>query len=76
MAYLEPCLTFAYSELCHIQNPGIFRTQSVSKTNININNNNINFLFPLINKYIYCDVTPYHHNGFVATCWLGEFASW
>ena len=26
--YLEPCLTLGYSEPCHIQNPGIFRTLS------------------------------------------------
>ena len=25
-AYLETCVTLAYSEPCHIQNPGIFRT--------------------------------------------------
>ena len=27
VAYLEPCITLAYSEPCHIQNPGIFRTR-------------------------------------------------
>ena len=24
VAYLEPCVALAYSEPCHIQNPGIF----------------------------------------------------
>ena len=32
VAYLEPCVTLAYSEPCHVQNPGIFRTQNVLKT--------------------------------------------
>ena len=26
VAYLEPCVTLAYSEPCHIQNSGVFRT--------------------------------------------------
>ena len=29
MAYLEPCVTPAYSEPCHTQNPGIFRTRNI-----------------------------------------------
>ena len=29
VAYLEPCVTLAYSEPCHIQNAGIFRTQVI-----------------------------------------------
>ena len=28
-AYLEPCLTLAYSDPSHIQNPSIFRTQDI-----------------------------------------------
>ena len=32
MAYLELCVTLAYSEPCHIQNPGIFRTQYIFRT--------------------------------------------
>ena len=32
VAYLEPCVTLAYSEPCHIQNPGIFRTQDIFRT--------------------------------------------
>ena len=28
VTYLEPCVTLVYSEPCHIQNPGIFRTLS------------------------------------------------
>ena len=32
VAYLEPCVTLAYSECCHIQNPGIFRTQNIFTT--------------------------------------------
>ena len=28
-SYLEPCITLAYPELCHIQNPGIFRTRDI-----------------------------------------------
>ena len=28
-AYLEPCVTLAYSEHCCIQNPGIFRTRYI-----------------------------------------------
>ena len=32
VAYLEPCVTLAYSELCHIQNPEIFRTQDIFRT--------------------------------------------
>ena len=32
MAYLEPCVTLAYSKPCHIQNPGIFRAQDISRT--------------------------------------------
>ena len=31
--YLEPCVTLAYSELCHIQNPGIVRTQDIFSAN-------------------------------------------
>ena len=31
-AYLEPCVTLAYSEPCHIQTPGIFRTQDIFRT--------------------------------------------
>ena len=31
VAYLEPYVTFIYSELCHIQNPGIFRTRDNSE---------------------------------------------
>ena len=30
--YLEPCVTLAYLEPCHIQNPSIFRTQDKFKT--------------------------------------------
>ena len=29
MAFLEPCVTPAYSEPCHTQNPGIFRTRDI-----------------------------------------------
>ena len=29
VAYLESCVTCAYSELCHLQNPSIFRTQYI-----------------------------------------------
>ena len=29
MVYLEPCIFLAYSEPCHIQNPGIFRTSDI-----------------------------------------------
>ena len=29
VAYLEPCVTLAYSEPYHIQNPGIFRTRDI-----------------------------------------------
>ena len=32
VAYLEPCVTLAYSEPCHFQNPGIFRIQNILKT--------------------------------------------
>ena len=32
VAYLEPCVTLTYSEPCHIQNPGIFRTQDIFRT--------------------------------------------
>ena len=32
MASLEPCVTLAYSEPCHVQNPGIFRTQNIFRT--------------------------------------------
>ena len=32
VAYLEPCVTLAYSDTCHIQNPGIFRTQDKFRT--------------------------------------------
>ena len=32
VAYLEPCATLEYSELCQIQNPDIFTTQDVFKT--------------------------------------------
>ena len=31
-AYLEPCVTLVYSDLYHIQNPGIFRTQDIFRT--------------------------------------------
>ena len=30
--YSEPFVTFAYSQLCHIPNPGIFRTAVIFKT--------------------------------------------
>ena len=29
VTYLEPCVTLAYSEPCHIQNPGIYRAQDI-----------------------------------------------
>ena len=29
VAYIEPCKTLAHSEPCHIQNPGIYRTQDI-----------------------------------------------
>ena len=29
VAYWEPCVTLAYSEPCHIQNPGIYRAQDI-----------------------------------------------
>ena len=32
VAYLEPCVTLAYSEPCHIQNPGIFSSQDIFRT--------------------------------------------
>ena len=32
VAYLESCATFAYLEPCHIQNPGIFKTQNIFRT--------------------------------------------
>ena len=32
VAYLEHCITLAYSKPCHIQNTNIFRTQDVFKT--------------------------------------------
>ena len=32
VAYLEPCLTLAYSDPYHIQNPSIFRTQDIFRT--------------------------------------------
>ena len=32
VAYLKPCVTFVYSKSCHIQNPGIFRTQVIFRT--------------------------------------------
>ena len=32
VAYLEPCVTLAYSKPCHIQNLGIFITQDVFRT--------------------------------------------
>ena len=32
VAYWEPCVTLAYSEPCHIQNPGIFRAQDIFRT--------------------------------------------
>ena len=32
VAYSEPCITLAYSETCHIQNSGIFRTQDIFRT--------------------------------------------
>ena len=31
VAYLEPCVIRAYSEPCHVQNPGIFRTQDICR---------------------------------------------
>ena len=32
VAYLEPCVILAYSEPCHIQNPGMFRTRDIVRT--------------------------------------------
>ena len=32
VAFLEAYVTLAYSEHCHIQNPGIFRTQDIFRT--------------------------------------------
>ena len=32
VSYLQPCVTLAYSEPGHIQNPGIFRTQDIFVT--------------------------------------------
>ena len=32
VAYLELCVTLEYSDPCHIQNPGIFRTQGIFRT--------------------------------------------
>ena len=32
MVHWEPCVTLAYSETCHIQNPGIFITQDIFRT--------------------------------------------
>ena len=32
VAYLELCVILAYSEPCHIQNPGIFRTHDIFRT--------------------------------------------
>ena len=32
MAYLELCVTLAYLEPCHIQNPGIFRNQDIFRS--------------------------------------------
>ena len=32
VAYLEPCVTLAYSEPCHIQNPSIFKTWDAFRT--------------------------------------------
>ena len=32
VAYLESWVTCAYSELCHLQNPSIFRTQDIFRT--------------------------------------------
>ena len=32
VVYLEHCVTLAYSEPCHIQNSGIFRTQDIFRT--------------------------------------------
>ena len=32
VAYLEPCVTLVYLEPCHIQNPGIFRTQDILRS--------------------------------------------
>ena len=32
VAYLKFCVTLAYSEPCHIQKPGIFRTQVIFRT--------------------------------------------
>ena len=29
VAYIEPCVTLEYLEHCHIENPGIFRTQHI-----------------------------------------------
>ena len=30
--YSKPCVILAYSELCYIQNPGIFKTRDISRT--------------------------------------------
>ena len=32
LAHLEPCVIFAYSEPCHVQNPDIFKTQDIFRT--------------------------------------------
>ena len=32
VAYLEPCVTLAYLEPCHIQNPSIFKTWDAFRT--------------------------------------------
>ena len=32
VAYLKSCETLAYSESCHVQNAGIFKTQDILKT--------------------------------------------
>ena len=34
MAYLEPCVTLAYPEPCHIQNPEIFRTRDIFRARL------------------------------------------
>ena len=35
-AYLEPCVTLAYLEPWHIQNPNIYRIRSIFRTQSNI----------------------------------------
>ena len=58
VAYLEPCVTLAHSEPCHIQNSGKFRTQDIFRT-----------LSKLILVYLERCVTlaywkPYHTQSF------------